>query len=352
MILYNTKVQQIPLLDWPTANDIITYSSSKLPFLKFCATKHIVRFLRLFDVSIRTLVAPIAALILLYFGPLGPAKAACSIPNTLLNGQTTDASRVMDNFAAVADCAGAALLPSGEPESGNLAVFGGPQTITGGDLSGDCSTSGTTTVNCRRASSSEFGVAKVDGVTITDNGNGVISAVGGLPTLLTSSNNFGNASTSAFAFKGITFTCVQGMRFTALWFQQMTFASGGSYNAVIVRISGPGPNNITTTEEPHFGTAYVAPSSLSAASIRISFAEPVVMVPGASYAIMLGRTDAGGTFALPIQAPGVGSNAALLLGNIHYFARVASTSVPIGTPVDTNSGGSPALLMGYEYQPL
>jgi hypothetical protein len=107
----------------------------------------------------------------------GPAKAACTVPNTLTNGQIADASQVMGNFGAVANCADAAVTPSGSPANGNIAIFTGPKTVTGGDLTGDCSTSGTSLVTCNKASSSQFGVAKVDGTTITATG-GVISAIG------------------------------------------------------------------------------------------------------------------------------------------------------------------------------
>ncbi len=55
-----------------------------------------------------------------------PAVAACTVPNVLSNGQTADATQVMQNFTAVAGCANAAL-PSGgqntvqfETSSGSL----------------------------------------------------------------------------------------------------------------------------------------------------------------------------------------------------------------------------------------
>ncbi|WP_459464727.1 hypothetical protein [Rhizobium sp. No.120] len=55
-----------------------------------------------------------------------PAMAACMVPNVLSNGQTADATQVMQNFSAVAGCANA-TAPSGgqntvqfETSSGNL----------------------------------------------------------------------------------------------------------------------------------------------------------------------------------------------------------------------------------------
>jgi hypothetical protein len=72
------------------------------------------------------------------------AFAACTVPNVLTNGQVADASEVMDNFNAVAECTDDALKPSGVPQAGKIAVFSGAQTITGGDLMGDVTTSGGT----------------------------------------------------------------------------------------------------------------------------------------------------------------------------------------------------------------
>lgn len=79
------------------------------------------------------------------FGLATPAEAAtCTVPEMLTNGQIADATKVMDNFDAVATCAEAAVTPSGSPANGEIAVFSGSQAIEGGDLSGDVTTSGGT----------------------------------------------------------------------------------------------------------------------------------------------------------------------------------------------------------------
>lgn len=78
----------------------------------------------------------------LLFSP--PALAACTIPNVLANGQVADATDVMDNFNAIAECADEAVTPSGTPTAGKIAVFSGTKTITNGNLSGDVTTSGGT----------------------------------------------------------------------------------------------------------------------------------------------------------------------------------------------------------------
>jgi len=74
---------------------------------------------------------------------LAPAAYAtpCTVPNTISNGQIADASKVMENFNAVADCAVAA---DGTPTTGSIAVFSGPKAVTTGNLTGDVTTSGNT----------------------------------------------------------------------------------------------------------------------------------------------------------------------------------------------------------------
>jgi hypothetical protein len=74
----------------------------------------------------------------------GPAFAQCTVPNVIANGQVADASKVMDNFTAVAGCADAGVKPTGAPQAGSIAVFSGSQTVTGSNLTGDVTTSGGT----------------------------------------------------------------------------------------------------------------------------------------------------------------------------------------------------------------
>ena len=74
-----------------------------------------------------------------------PSSAAtCTLPETISNGQVADATKIMDNFDAVANCAEQAITPTGTPSAGAIAVMSGADTITSGDLSGDVTTSGGT----------------------------------------------------------------------------------------------------------------------------------------------------------------------------------------------------------------
>lgn len=76
----------------------------------------------------------------------------CTVPNTLVNGQVADATDVMENFNAVANCVDDArtdartesVTHEGTPATGEIAVFTSPTGITGGDLMGDVTTSGST----------------------------------------------------------------------------------------------------------------------------------------------------------------------------------------------------------------
>ncbi|MBV7265137.1 hypothetical protein [Erythrobacter ani] len=68
----------------------------------------------------------------------------CVVPHTLVNGQVADATEVMDNFNAVAACVENTTTHEGTPNAGEIAVFDSATGITGGNLTGDVTTSGST----------------------------------------------------------------------------------------------------------------------------------------------------------------------------------------------------------------
>lgn len=74
----------------------------------------------------------------------GPVIAECAIPNVIANGEVSDASKVMDNFNAIAACVDDGVKPTGVPQAGSITVFSGNQTVTSGNLTGDVATSGGT----------------------------------------------------------------------------------------------------------------------------------------------------------------------------------------------------------------
>lgn len=93
--------------------------------------------------EIRSLVIVLTIALGMFLSP-GRAEAACTVPNSITNGQVADATAVMGNFNALKDCVDSAVSPSGTPVAGNLSVFSSPNTVTSGNLSGDVTTSGTT----------------------------------------------------------------------------------------------------------------------------------------------------------------------------------------------------------------
>lgn len=81
----------------------------------------------------------------LAIGGCGCAIAACpALPNSLTNGQVADAAQVMANFNSLANCS---VVTTGTPTTGSLARFSGATSVTGGDLAGDVSTSGSLTTS-------------------------------------------------------------------------------------------------------------------------------------------------------------------------------------------------------------
>jgi hypothetical protein len=112
------------------------------------------------------LMAVAFALMLSIVAPTSRAEAACTVPNQISNGQLGDATALMGNFNAVKDCVDSVVTPSGTPAAGNLPVFTGANSVTNGNLSGDCTTSGTLTVTCTKSN----GVALSPLATSTDAG--------------------------------------------------------------------------------------------------------------------------------------------------------------------------------------
>ncbi len=93
----------------------------------------------------RLCIAISATFVLGSLAVASPTYAQCTIPNVIANGQVADASKVMDNFNAVAACVDDVIdTTTGVPQNGEIVVFAGPESVTTGDLSGDVTTSGST----------------------------------------------------------------------------------------------------------------------------------------------------------------------------------------------------------------
>lgn len=96
---------------------------------------------------IMRIVCPLSIFAILAVSAAAPCSlqaATCTVPNAIANGQIADASKIMNNFNAVANCAQQAITATGVPTAGSLPVFSGPGTIASGNLTGDITTSGGT----------------------------------------------------------------------------------------------------------------------------------------------------------------------------------------------------------------
>jgi hypothetical protein len=116
--------------------------------------------------ALLTLIFVLALSVLL---PTARAEATCNVPNSITNGQVADATAVMGNFNALKGCADSAVTPTGTPAAGNLAAFSSSQTVTNGNLSGDCTTSGTLAVTCTKSNGTALGyfATGTDGAQLT-----------------------------------------------------------------------------------------------------------------------------------------------------------------------------------------
>lgn len=88
---------------------------------------------------------------------------------------------------------------TGTPASGNLTKFSGAATITNGDLSGDCTTSGTLAITCTKTSGVAFGTLATANAATPPAIGGTTPAAGAFTTLSATSTVSGAGITSLFA---------------------------------------------------------------------------------------------------------------------------------------------------------
>jgi hypothetical protein len=160
----------------------------------------------------------------------------------------------------------------------------------------------------QKASSSIFGLVKVDGTTITATG-GVISSSGGGGSTNTFDRPIAQAlwaaSTGLFATKANLISPTETFTIDAVY---AGMASGTAGRVLTVTIS-----QVTTASNPVvtaiIGTATATIAGSAAITQKVTFASPVTVTAGNSYMIAVSWTNAAtGTTALAIQGVGTGVN--------------------------------------------
>jgi hypothetical protein len=147
----------------------------------------------------------------------------------------------------------------------------------------------------------------------------------------------GTFSTSAFAAKGSRFTVERGMTLFSTLFP-CDWVAGADYSVVVARL------NPATTVAEFWRSATWSP--VTGGTYPQRFDVGVDLNAGEDYAVMLQRTDAAGTYALPVdfvtdpylRAP---------MSSLGY-ARLASTTMSVGDTINTGGGSTNNVYQGLQ----
>lgn len=280
----------------------------------------------------------------------GPATGAATVPTfrvlTLASADFVNqgtATQVLHGNAAGNPSWSAINLTS--DVSGTLPVVRGgtgQTTYTNGELLIGNTTTGGLTLSTLTAGSNITIANSPGAITISASG-GSGSSTSGTPLI---QGAVGTISTSAFAFKGITFEPNSTIQISAIWLLNTVLVLGGTYAGAIAPINSL-IGTPTTAANATFTNSYVDTTGASP-SVRIEFSTPVTLTSGIPYVVLIGRTDSTGTYALPLNTPTLATFNALTLGKTGTIARCASTTLPLGTSVDTNSGSTEPPYFAFE----
>lgn len=116
----------------------------------------------------------------------------------------------------------------------------------------------------------------------------------------TSNEELASVSSSSFAFKGTAVVPFEDVNIHGLVYNG-TIVSAGTYQAAVMTESG-GTVATITLSDTRVASAVDATPTITA-TFLLTFATPVALTAGTEYHLMVGRTDGGDTYGLPIQYP-------------------------------------------------
>jgi hypothetical protein len=234
------------------------------------------------------------------------AYAACTLPNSITNGQTTDASQVMGNFNAVTTC-----MTANGTVAGGTAGQVGYYNSSGNQISGESLSSlldssiGSTqgSILYRGASGWQALAPGTVHEVLSTNGPGndpawVPGGAGSGGKYQAFPNGGSGWSDSAAAMLNViyVYNTITVTDLASLF----SPVSGGTY---VMGIAGWDAANNKITSTPAYTTSQTVTTGGSGIPVFFSFSTPDIVTPGA-YAVMLIRTDGTPTTSLSLYYGG------------------------------------------------
>lgn len=166
-------------------------------------------------------------------------------------------------------------------------------------------------------------------------------------TVYVANGGNGANSSSAYAFKGNIFTPSVNMKLYGIGANLLT-VNGATYKGLVGPLSGLGPSGVTLSATPNMTAASVASGAVQQ-TLYAAFASPISLTAGTVYGLMWGRTDGGDTYGLPVRDTTLSSAIPTLLpGSVGYFCRIAKAAPASGDSVDTSSGATDLISLGFK----